>query len=102
MAPEAPTIAPTSVTKARTALAPQWKVLLHNDEVTTFEFVLGLLIGLFHKEAEEALRLTQEVHYTGVALITVTGFERAELYVEQVRSLARPQGYPLAASMEPA
>ena len=102
MAPQAPTLTPESVTKERTELAPRWKVLLHNDEVTTFEFVVGLLVGLFQKEVEEALRLTQEVHDTGSALITVTSFERAELYVEQVRSLARPQGFPLAASMEPA
>ncbi len=102
MPPGPPTVTPRSVTEKRTELAPRWKVLLHNDEVTTFEFVVGLLITVFQKEPEEALRLTQEVHDTGSALITVTGFERAELYVEQVRSLARPQGFPLAASMEPA
>jgi ATP-dependent Clp protease adaptor protein ClpS len=86
----------------RTGLAPQWKVLLHNDEVTTFEFVIELLITLFRKDAKEALRLTYEVHDSGSALIVVTSFERAELYVEQVRSLARGRGYPLVASMEPA
>lgn len=102
MPPQAPTVTPKSVTEERTELAPRWKVLLHNDEVTTFEFVVGLLISVFQKEVEEALRLTQEVHDSGSALITVTSFERAELYVEQVRSLARPQGFPLAASMEPA
>jgi ATP-dependent Clp protease adaptor protein ClpS len=102
MPPQAPTVTPKTVTEERTALAPLWKVLLHNDEVTTFEFVVGLLIRVFQKGPDEALRLTQEVHDTGSALITVTGFERAELYVEQVRSLARPQGYPLVASMEPA
>jgi ATP-dependent Clp protease adapter protein ClpS len=59
-------------------------------------------VAVFRKEAEEALRLTQEVHDTGSALITVTSQERAELYVEQVRSLARPRGFPLVASIEPA
>lgn len=87
---------------SRTRLAPQWKVILHNDDVTTFEFVIELLRTLFHKSALEAVKLTSEVHETGSALITVTTFERAELYVEQVRSLARPRGFPLQASMEPA
>lgn len=77
-------------------------MLLLDDEVTTFEFVIHLLVSLFHKEIQEAVRLTFEVHETGSALITVTGLERAELYVEQVRSMARPQGFPLTATIEPA
>ena len=45
--------------------------------------------------------LTNEIHHRGLALITVTSFELAEHYVEQVRSLARPRGFPLTATMEP-
>ena len=97
----APTVAPGTRTEEQTALAPRWKVILHNDDVTTFEFVIELLVGIFRKEAEEAVRLTYEIHNTGAAMVTVTTQERAELYVEQVRSLARPRGYPLVASMEP-
>ncbi|MDA1193864.1 MAG: ATP-dependent Clp protease adaptor ClpS [Planctomycetota bacterium] len=86
----------------RTALAPPWKVLLLNDDITTFEFVIWLLMTLFAKPRIEAIALTVEIHETGAALVATTNFERAELYVEQVRSLARPHGYPLAATMEPA
>ena len=85
-----------------TRLAPRWKVILHNDEVTTFDFVIDLLVTLFRRPHAEAVRLTFEVHESGSALITVTSFERAELYLEQVRSLARPRGFPLVATMEPA
>jgi ATP-dependent Clp protease adaptor protein ClpS len=88
-------------TKAQTRVAPRYKVILLNDDITTFEFVTGMLVTLFHKQRNEALRLTREVHDTGSALITVTSFERAELYVEQVRSLARPHGFPLVATLEP-
>ena len=102
MAIEAPTAVPDVETRQQTRLAPRWKVLLLDDDVTTFEFVIHLLVSLFHKEIEEAVRLTFEVHETGSALVTVTSLERAELYVEQVRSLARPQGFPLSATMEPA
>lgn len=105
MAPEAPTVAPRTRTDEQTAtetrLAPRWRVVLHNDDVTTFEFVVGLLVVLFQKEPEEALRLTHEVHTTGAAVVAVTTQERAELYVEQVHSMARPRGFPLAASIEP-
>lgn len=85
-----------------TRLAPRWKVILHNDDVTTFDFVIDLLITLFRKPHLEAVRLTYEVHQSGSALVVVTSFERAELYLEQVRSLARPRGFPLVATMEPA
>jgi ATP-dependent Clp protease adaptor protein ClpS len=100
MATEAPTV--ETDTRTRQELAPQWKVILHDDDVTTFEFVIWLLMTLFQKPRAEARRLTWEVHDSGSALVTVTSLERAELYVEQVRSLARPRGYPLRASTEPA
>lgn len=86
----------------QTALAPQWKVLLLDDDVTTFEFVIWLLRSLFRKSTDEAIELTFEIHESGAALVAVANLERAELYVEQVRSLARPQGFPLTAEIEPA
>ena len=104
MVPDAPTITPDQEEKTdeRSELAPRWKVLLLNDDVTTFDFVLWILVTLFQKPAEEAVRLTWEIHRSGSALITVTSLERAELYVEQVASLARPRGFPLTATIEEA
>jgi ATP-dependent Clp protease adaptor protein ClpS len=81
--------------------SPLWRVLLHNDDITTFDFVIELLRTVFYKDASEAIRLTNEVHETGIAVVTVTHRERAELYVDQVRSLARPRGFPLRATIEP-
>jgi ATP-dependent Clp protease adaptor protein ClpS len=101
MAHAAPAV-PETETKDEVRLAPRWKVILHNDDVTTFAFVIELLRTVFRKPNAEAVRLTREVHERGSALITVTSFEHAELYVDQVRSLARPRGFPLTATMEPA
>ena len=92
---------PETETRAVPRPIPQWKVLLHNDDITTFEFVTELLIRLFHKPHEEAIQLTREVHDCEVACIAITSQERAELYVEQIHSLARPRGFPLTASIEP-
>jgi ATP-dependent Clp protease adaptor protein ClpS len=100
--PTTEVLEPQQDTLDETRLAPQWKVILHDDDVTTIEFVVDLLRSLFHKPAAEAVRLTMEVHESGSALITVTTFEHAELYCEQVKSLARARGFPLVASMEPA
>jgi ATP-dependent Clp protease adaptor protein ClpS len=96
----APVLTPDTETKEEQKLAPRWKVILHNDDVTTFAFVIELLITLFKKPSDEAIELTNEIHHKGSAVIIVTSFERAELYVDQVRSLARPRGFPLTATME--
>lgn len=95
-------IEPEVDTHTTTRLAPQWKVILHNDDITTFDFVIDLLKSLFKKSPAEAVRLTNEVHERGLAIVTITTFEHAELYCDQVKSLARPRGFPLTATMEPA
>ncbi len=93
---------PDVETRELTELAPRWKLILLNDPVTTFEFVTDLLISLFKKDRDEARKLTYEVHLSGQALITVVSKERAELYTQQIQSLARPRGFPLTATIEPA
>lgn len=91
---------PETDTASKTKLAPQWKVILHDDEITTFQFVTELLITLFAKPRDEAVKLTYEVHYSGSAIVEITSRETAELHVQQVKSLARPRGYPLTATTE--
>jgi ATP-dependent Clp protease adaptor protein ClpS len=80
---------------------PLWRVILHDDDVTTMDFVVWLLVTLFRKPHAEATRLMLEVHRTGASTVATCPRERAELYVEQVHSLARPRGFPLTASAEP-
>ena len=99
---KAAVLEPKVDTRDETRLAPQWKVILLDDDVTTIDFVVELIVSLFRKPRDEAVKLTNEVHETGSAIITITSLERAELYVEQVRSLARPRGFPLTATLEPA
>lgn len=92
---------PEQHTEVRTRHEPRWKVILHNDNVTTMQFVVALLVQLFHKREPEAYRLMLEVHERGLAVVEWTHQERAELYVEQIHSLARPRGFPLTATIEP-
>lgn len=98
---------PTTTTAAPkagsdTQLAPRWKVILHDDPVTAFDFVLGVLRQVFGKPQSEAYRITHEAHQTGSALVDVLPLEQAEFRCEQVHSLARPHGYPLTVTLEPA
>lgn len=96
----APTLEP--VVEEEVEVARPWHVILHDDDVTTMDFVVWLLVTLFARPYDDAVRLMLEVHETGAAAVATCPRERAELYVEQVHSLARAQGYPLAASCEEA
>ncbi len=97
---------PATIVEAKpseeTALAPRWKVILHDDPVTTFDFVQGILRKVFAKSQAESYRITRAAHDTGSALVDVLPLEQAEFRCEQVRSLARPHGYPLTLTLEPA
>lgn len=65
---------------------PPWKVLLHNDDKNTPEFVVKTIVQLTPIVEKEAEQRMLEAHNTGVALLLVTHKERAELYMEQFTS----------------
>lgn len=75
---------------------PPYRVLLHNDNVNTFEHVIRSIVQLTTLGPEEAIERTVEAHETGVALLLVTHQERAELYQEQFASVQ------LTVTIEPA
>lgn len=97
---------PATITETKTSeatqLAPRWKVILHDDPITTFEFVLVVLRTVFAKSSREAYRITREAHDTGSALADVLPLEQAEFRRDQVHSMARQQGFPLSVTLEPA
>ena len=69
-----------------TRLLPPYRVLLHNDDVNTFEHVIRAILQLTPLKEPEAVARTIEAHETGSSLLLVTHRERAELYVEQFTS----------------
>jgi len=82
--------------KRTPGLMPQWKVLLHNDDKNTFEFVIVTIVQLTALPEQQAVLRTVEAHKTGVALLLITHKERAELYKDQFASKG------LTVSIEPA
>lgn len=79
-----------------------YKVLLHNDDYTTMEFVVEVLQKVFYKAPAEATRIMLLVHKSGVGVCGVYTAEVAETKVEVVHHLARKNGFPLQCSMEDA
>jgi len=65
---------------------PRWRVLLHNDDVNEFEFVIRTVFELTPLGIRESAQRTMEAHKRGLSLLLVTHRERAELYQDQFRS----------------
>lgn len=84
----------------RTALPPLFKVLMHNDDYTTMEFVVHMLETVFHKTATEANRIMLNIHVKGMGICGTYPFEIAETKVDRVHALAREAGFPLRCSLE--
>ena len=80
----------------------RFRVLLHNDDYTTMEFVMSVLETVFHKTPSEAYRVMMQVHTEGLGLCGVYPFEVAETKADAAQSLARHEGFPLQASVEEA
>lgn len=79
---------------------PLFRVLLHNDDYTTMEFVITILIEVFRKQAEQAAAIMLAVHEKGIGQCGVYTREIAETKVRLVHSRAQRAGFPLKATME--
>jgi len=77
-----------------------YKVVLLNDDYTTFDFVIEVLKTIFRKTEEEAINLTLKVDREGSAVVGVYPYEIAQIKVEKTHTLARSAGYPLRARIE--
>ena len=86
--------------RVKVKLPPRYKVLLHNDDYTTMEFVVGILLQFFGMNREEAESVMLHVHQEGVGLCGVYTYEVAEAKVEQVIKYSISHGPPLECSME--
>ncbi|HID97651.1 MAG TPA: ATP-dependent Clp protease adaptor ClpS [Thermodesulfobacteriaceae bacterium] len=79
---------------------PRYRVLLHNDDYTTMDFVVHILETVFHKSPSEAISIMLNVHQTGVGVCGSYPPEIAETKIEITHNMAREAGFPLKASME--
>ncbi len=77
-----------------------FKVLLHNDNYTTMDFVVEVLETIFFKTPAEAMQIMLKVHRTGIGTCGIYPFDVAESKVEQVHQMARQRQFPLKSSLE--
>src|SRR3954454_19563313 len=87
-AESAPVVRPKSTPReeTRTKRRPPYAVVLHNDDVNGFDFVVGVLRKVFHYGRLKAFRLTLKAHVSGRCIVWSGSLEVAELKAEQIRS----------------
>lgn len=78
-----------------------YEVVMLNDDYTTMEFVVDVLMQFFQKNAEEAELIMLTVHENGSAVAAIYPLDIAEMRKEQVIDYARAHGYPLMLTLRP-
>ena len=78
-----------------------WRVLLHNDDYTTQEFVVWVLESVFRKPLAEAVAIMMSVHRSGMGVAGIYTHDVAETKLKTTRQMAEDQEFPLLVTMEP-
>ena len=79
----------------------EYKVILLNDHYTTMEFVVEILMVIFHKSSDDANRIMLDVHQKGKGIVGVYPWDIAETKASQVHHIARQREFPLRCIVEP-
>ena len=86
--------------RSKNDLPPMYKVILHNDDYTSMEFVVEILINVFGKSLEKATQMMLNIHNKGKEMCGIYPRQIAETKVETVHNLASNKGFPLKSTLE--
>jgi ATP-dependent Clp protease adaptor protein ClpS len=100
--PNVPDFDTDVLTESETRLEkpPLYKVVLHNDDFTTMDFVVFVLRTIFHRNDAEAFTIMLKVHTEGIGVAGVYTFEIATMKAEKAINVARTHEYPLLCTVE--
>jgi ATP-dependent Clp protease adaptor protein ClpS len=87
-------------TREKVEEPPLFKVLLHNDDFTTMEFVVWVLESVFNMPEEQAVQVMLNVHLRGLGVAGIYTYEVAETKVDKATAMAREHEFPLLVTME--
>lgn len=79
----------------------KYKVIMHNDDFTPMEFVVDILMSIFHKGQKEAMTIMMNVPKGTMAVVGIYSYDIARTKAERAVSLARQEGYPFRVTIEP-
>jgi len=92
---------PGVLSDVETQIEPRYRVLIHNDDVTTFDYVIGILGDIFMLSSELAEHIAWTTHEKGAAVVIVRPRPKAENLCKVANSRSRSDGFPLTFSIEP-
>lgn len=95
-----PQISQESLTEIFLEEPSLFRVLLLNDDKTTMEFVVFVLVEIFDKSSDEAIKVMLQIHKEGSGVCGIYTYDVAELKANQVVEIARQKGYPLRVEIE--
>lgn len=101
MAIDTPVIEKKKQTTRQLKEPGKFKVIVCNDEITTVDFVVTMLISIFKYNEENAVKLTSTIHHKGSAVAGIYAYEIAEQKAIDATNMARLNGYPLIIKVEP-
>lgn len=78
-----------------------YKVIMHNDDVTTMDFVVEVLMSVFFKPKQEAQDLMMKIHLEGQAVVGVYPYDIAQSKTLKATELAQNNGFPLKITCSP-
>jgi len=93
---------PVEKTREKLKEPENFKVILLNDHYTTMEFVVEILMVIFHKTPEDANKIMLDVHRKGKGIVGVYSWDIAATKAQQVHTAAKEHEYPLRCIVEPA
>ncbi len=89
------------VERPKTKRPRRYHVVLHNDDYTTMEFVVHVLMTFFHKSETEATQIMLQIHLKGYGIVGLFTRDVAETKAKQVMDYAKENGHPLRCTAEP-
>jgi len=89
-----------SESETRLQKPPMYKVLLHNDDFTTMDFVMFILESVFHKSEIESFAIMMKVHQEGIGIAGIYTYDIANTKADKTMNLARAHEYPLLCTIE--
>ena len=98
--PFSPEIVEESEGQTTRAYVPMYKIIMWDDNVTTMEFVIRVLITLIGKDYSTAEQLMYEIHLQGSALVATMPLEQAEFKVDQIHRAAAMEEFPFTCTIE--
>ena len=89
-----------TIVEQETAEEPLYRIIIHNDDVTPMDFVVGVLLRIFLLSGPQALQVMYAAHFQGSAYVQTLPKPEALLRVHRAELAARLEGYPLTFTVE--